>query len=206
MLKVTCISIILISIGSLTAYGQLSDAEPTTDHYQLHSSCANLLNDQVGWELYASIVYMNMGGYFDRPSVARKGYARLFREQSLEEYEHASKFVEYINKRNATVRRIAIEKSPKNEWSSPKEALSDAIKLEKHVYTKIQHIHNVAEQQCLDAHLTDFLESYFFTEQVDSIRDLQEKLTKLDVEEPSSAELINYLEDARMVRAKSGEL
>lgn len=169
------------------------------DHYLLHDACLNVLNEQVSWELYASIVYLNMGAYFDRPSVSRAGFGKFFRDQSKEEYEHASKFIEYMNKRNATVTAISVSDSPKNEWNSPKEALGDAIKLEKQVYAKLQHIHSVADQQCNDAHLTDFLESYFFVEQVDSIKELQMMYTTLNVDDSTT---IEYLENVRLEKQK----
>lgn len=143
-----------------------------------------------------------MAAYFDRPTVARNGYAKYFRDQSLEEYGHAAKFIDYINSRNGTVKRISIDESPKSDWSSPKEALADAIKLEKHVYAKLQYIHDVAEQKCQDSHLMDFLESYYFTEQVDSIKELQTMLTKINVSEPSAAIVIEHITDERLKKSK----
>lgn len=202
----TTLSFILVSVCALLAVGHLTQADgpQLTDHYLLHDSCASILNEQISWELYASIVYLNMAGYFDRPTVARAGYAKFFRDQSLEEYGHASKFIDYINKRNGTVKSISIEESPKFEWSSPKEALTDAIKLEKHVFAKLRHIHDIADQKCQDPHLTDFLESYFFTEQVDSIHEIQVLVSKLENSsgEPASASIVEYLEDKVLLKGK----
>ena len=170
----------------------------------MHNECQDLLNEQVGKELYASIVYMNMAAYFDRPSVARNGYAKFFRAQSLEEYQHASKLIDYVNSRNGTVKRIVIEESPKSEWASPVVALRDAITLEKDVYAKLQNIHFVADQKCDDSHLTDFLEGQFFTEQVESIKEIQTMLTKIDVADRSAASVILHITDEKL--AKKGEL
>lgn len=204
-------SSILITVCTLLLCGhQLAsaDSQPTirqVDHYLLHDACGSVLNEQISWELYASLVYLNMAAYFDRPSVAKPGYAQFFKDQSLEEYSHASKFIDYINSRNSTVKRLSVDESPKSEWSSPKEALTDAIKLEKHVYGKIQHIHDVADQTCQDAHLTDFLESYYFIEQVNSIKELQEMLTTISVEDSSTSTLIEYLEDKQLAKKKKEE-
>lgn len=175
---------------------------PFQDYYILHNDCLNALNEQISWELYASIVYLNMAAYFDRPSVARNGYAKFFKDQSLEEYNHAAKFIDYINSRNGTVKRISIEESPRNEWLSPKDALMEAIRLEKNVYAKIQYIHDVAEQKCQDSHLTDFLEGYFFTEQVDSIKELQTMLTKINVADPSASSVIVHMTDEKLKNSK----
>uniref|UniRef100_A0A6G1SBP2 Ferritin n=1 Tax=Aceria tosichella TaxID=561515 RepID=A0A6G1SBP2_9ACAR len=198
---------LVLTLASLSVCGLLVSADdngslPFQDYYLLHNDCLNVLNEQISWELYASIVYLNMAAYFDRPSVARNGYAKFFKDQSLEEYGHAAKFIDYINSRNGTVKRISIEESPKNEWSSPRDALMDAIKLEKNVYAKIQYIHDVAEQKCQDSHLTDFLESYYFTEQVDSIKELQTMLTKINVADPSASAVIVHMTDERLKKSK----
>lgn len=188
-------------IACAQGFAQLSvEAETHThgDVYLLHESCENVINEQISWETYASLVYLNMAGYFDRPSVARPGFAKFFRDQSLEEYGHVNKFIDYINKRNGTVKGIAVDPSEKFDWSSPREALKDAIKLEKHVYGKIQHLHSVADQKCNDAHLTDFLESYFFVEQVDSIRELQTMLSTITVDDPTATAVIEHMEDVRL--------
>lgn len=207
-------SILVVSVCALlvcVADGQVGHADDSDnqiheDHYLLHPDCSDVLNTQISWELYASIVYMNMGAYFDRPSVARNGYAKYFKDQSLEEYGHAAKFIDYINSRNGTVKRISIDESPKSDWSSPREALADAIKLEKHVYAKIQHIHDVADQKCQDAHLMDFLETYYFTEQVDSIKELQTMLTKISVTDSSASAVIDHITDERLRKGKKEDL
>lgn len=202
-MSTTNLLVAVLSVCLLLVSGQLVSAQDDhDDHYLLHIECSNVLNEQISWELYASIVYLNMAAYFDRPTVARNGYAKYFRDQSLEEYGHAAKFIDYINSRNGTVKRISIDESPKSDWSSPKEALADAIKLEKHVYAKLQYIHDVAEQKCQDSHLMDFLESYYFTEQVDSIKELQTMLTKINVSEPSAAIVIEHITDERLKKSK----
>lgn len=202
----TATSLILVSVCALLACGQTTesnlDLALTIDHYLLAESCSSVINEQISWELYASIVYLNMAGYFDRPSVARTGFAKFFKDQSLEEYEHASKFIDYINSRNGTVKRISIDESPKSEWSSPKEALADAIKLEKYVYAKLRHIHDVADQKCQDPHLTDFLEGQYFTEQVDSIKELQTMLSKLESADDTSSAVIEHMEDERLKKGR----
>lgn len=139
-----------------------------------------------------------MAGYFGRPTVARPGFAKFFKDQASEEYEHASKFIDYINKRNGTLKRLSVEDSLRADWESPSDALSDAIKLEKHVYGKIHHLHDIADLKCQDNHLIDFLEGYFFTEQVDSINELQEMLTTLNVADRGAATLIEYMEDVKL--------
>ena len=198
--------ILALTVASLAVCCTIVKAEDNglvfQDYYLLHNDCLNVLNEQISWELHASLVYLNMAAYFDRPSVARNGYAKFFKDQSIEEYGHAAKFIDYINSRNGTVKRISVEESIKNEWSSPKEALMDAIRLEKTVYGKIQYIHDVADQKCQDSHLTDFLESYFFTEQVDSIKELQTMLSKISVADPSASSVIIHMTDEKLKKSE----
>ena len=52
------------------------------------------LNEQIGHELGASLQYLSIAGYFDRQKL--KLLANLFFKQSLEELEHALKFVHYV--------------------------------------------------------------------------------------------------------------
>lgn len=200
-LKFVLVFASLASVG-LTVNADDNSNQVLQDYYLLHNDCLNVLNEQISWELYASIVYLNMAAYFDRPSVARNGYAKFFKDQSLEEYGHAAKFIDYINSRNGTVKRIAVDESPKNHWPSPREALADAIKLEKHVYAKIQYIHDVANQKCQDSHLTDFLEGNYFTEQVESINELQTMLTKIDIADSSAAAVITHITDEKLKKSK----
>lgn len=193
---------ILIVAAACALIGVVTCHANTQDYYTMHESCAQAVDQHISLELYASVVYLNMAGYFDRPTVARPGYAKFFREQSQEEYNHASKFIDYLNKRNATVKRISIEESPKAEWASPKEALEDAVTLEKHVYAKIHNIYEVAEQKCDDSHLADFLESEFFTEQVDSIREIQTMITTISTKDQTANTIIEYTEDRKMAKSE----
>lgn len=190
--------LVTLCLSALVALGTCQLQQHKIDHYQLHSDCNNVLNEQIALELYASHQYLNMAGYFMRPTVGRPGYAKFFQDQSLEEYQHATKFMDYINLRNGTVKRLSVEEVNKAEWSNPLEALEDAIKLEKHVYSKIKHIHDIADLKCNDGHLTDFLESYFFTEQVESIKELQEMVTTLSHPNQNTAYLIEHMTDVKM--------
>lgn len=195
---------LLVSVCTLLSIGQLSNSDllghGPTDLYNLHDECSAALNEQLSLELYASIVYLNMAAYFNRPSVAKSGFAKYFEDQSKEEYAHATKFIDYINKRNGTVKRISVEESPKFEWESAKEALSDALKLEKHVLAKIGNIRNIADQKCQDPHLIDFLETEFFTEQMDSISEILRMITNLSTRDLSSFQLVEYLEDKKLLK------
>lgn len=107
--------------------------------------------------------------------------------------------------------RVGAEVSQSNAWDNVKHALEDAVKLEKSVYAKLHHLHNVAEQKCQDWHLIDFVEGKFFTEQVESINELYTWLTLVQgAEGYDGSSLGEYLVDQQMVKsmkkAKKDEL
>lgn len=191
-------SILLITISSVILHGHVNATDKNKPHYFLQSACLDALNEQVNWELYASIVYMNMYGYFNKPGVGLSGYAKFFKEQSKEEYDHALKMVDYVNSRNGSISQIVVEPSPKSEWDSPKEAIEDAIKLEHHVYAKLQYAHSVADQKCQDPQLMDFLTNEYFAEQIRSIAELTRMHSKLGATGSQDSALLTYLEDARI--------
>ncbi|GFW69639.1 ferritin heavy chain A [Trichonephila clavipes] len=110
--------------------------------------------------------------HFDHNSIARKGFAKFFADNSLEEREHAHKFIDYLNSRGARFAGFDIKMPSKASWNKGLDALTDALNLEKHVNNKLHHLHDVASLQCIDQHLMDFLESEFFDEQVKSIDQL----------------------------------
>lgn len=204
------VSAVTVVICAIAAVGLLADTEgqnqQVTNHFNLHDDCLSLLNTQISWEMYASIVYMNIGAYFEKPSVGKIGFAQFFKDQSREEYDHAQKIIEYITKRDGTVKRITVDESPKNEWSSPLDALNDAIKLENHVYAKLQYIYDVSEQKCQDGHLSDYLVTNFFSEQVESISELTEMMSRLNVKDPVAASTIEYLVDKDLRKGSKKEL
>lgn len=47
------------------------------------------------------VAFVFQAAHFDHNSVARKGLAKFFAENSAEEREHAQKFIDYLNRRGA---------------------------------------------------------------------------------------------------------
>jgi len=68
-----------------------------------------------------------------------------------------------------------LAKPTQDEWSSPLEAVSAALELEK---TTLLNLHKIAGERT-DPQLCDFLESNFLEEQVHAIKELAEMVTKL---------------------------
>lgn len=179
-IKVKQIAIITICILFVDfALSDQKDIKLKPNRYELKSECLQELNKQINSELYASLVYMNMGAHFDNNKVARKGFAKYFADQSREEKEHAHKIIDYINKRGANVDKLEVQMPNKNKWNSPREALEEALQLESDVNDYIHKIHFIAEHVCEDPHLMDFLEAEYFEEQISSVNQITRLLSIL---------------------------
>lgn len=71
--------------------------------------------------------------YFDRSDVALPGLYRYFKKASDEEREHAMKFLTYQNKRGGDVVLTDIQAPSRRDWNSAKDAMTEALQLEKKV-------------------------------------------------------------------------
>jgi ferritin heavy chain len=143
-----------------------------------HAECEAAINKQINLELYASYVYQSMAYYFDRDDVSLPGFHKFFKKSSDEEREHAEKFMKYQNKRGGRIVLKPIDKPQSDEWGTGIDAIQTALALEKNVNQFLLDMHKVAANH-EDAHLTNFLESEFLTEQVESIKELSGFVTQL---------------------------
>lgn len=71
--------------------------------------------------------------YFDRSDVALSGLYQYFKKASDEERSHADKLLIYQNKRGGNLEFTDIQAPPKSIWNSAKEAMTEALKLERNV-------------------------------------------------------------------------
>ncbi|KAK6145544.1 hypothetical protein DH2020_022364 [Rehmannia glutinosa] len=140
------------------------------------------INEQINVEYNVSYVYHAMFAYFDRDNVALKGLAKFFKESSVEEREHAEKLMEYQNKRGGKVKLQSIL-MPLSEFEHAEKgdalyAMELALSLEKLTNEKLLNLHAVASRNN-DVQLTDFIESEFLVEQVESIKKISEYVAQL---------------------------
>merc|ERR1712168_66413 len=127
-----------------------------------HEDAEALVNKQINMEFYTSYVYLSMASYFNRDEQALHGFASFFRKQSDEERAHGIKLMDYQAKRGGT----------------PIDAMEAALELEKTVNQSLLDMHKVVGDKG-DAHLCDFLESEYLNEQVDSIKEIADMITKI---------------------------
>ncbi|XP_053973434.1 soma ferritin-like isoform X1 [Hylaeus volcanicus] len=144
-----------------------------------HEECEKALNQQINLELYASYVYLSMAYYFDRSDVALEGLYKYFKNASDEEREHAMKFMTYQNKRGGCITLTTIDCPPKNDWISAKDAMTEALELEKKVNERLLELHALASVHN-DPNFLDFLETEYLQEQVDAIKEIADHITNLE--------------------------
>ncbi|XP_041996564.1 ferritin-3, chloroplastic-like [Salvia splendens] len=160
---------------------------PTVPHASLarhvySDRCEGAINDQINVEYNVSYVYHAMYAYFDRDNVALKGIAKFFKEASIEEREHAEKFMEYQNKRGGKVKLQGMM-TPISDYDHLDKgdalyAMELALSLEKLTNEKLLNLHKVADENN-DVQLADFVESEFLGEQVESIKKISEYVAQL---------------------------
>lgn len=141
-------------------------------------SAESAINAQINMELNASYAYQAMAAYFSHDSVALPGLAKHFAHEAEEERKHALKFVDYLTKRGGKVVFTSIA-APQMDWKSAKFALESAIQMEKDVNASLLRLHALSGEAS-DPHLSDFIESEFLEDQVESLKELADMLTQLE--------------------------
>merc|ERR1712002_1392070 len=143
-----------------------------------HSDSEALINKQINMELYASYVYLSMSAYFARDDIALMGFSKRFRDASNEEKEHAESLIDYQNMRGGRVVFREIAKPTCDEWGTALEAIEASLELEKTVNESLLNMHKMADGHS-DAQLTDFIEGTYLKEQVESIKEIGDLVTKM---------------------------
>jgi len=144
-----------------------------------HLDSEAFINKQINMELYASYVYLSMYAYFSRDDVALHGFAKRFQSASTEERQHAEKLIDYQIKRGGRVTFQPIAKPTIEDWGSALEAIKSSLELEKTVNESLLTMHKVAADHG-DSQMTDFIEGDFLEEQVESIKEIADLLTRMN--------------------------
>ena len=143
--------------------------------------CEDTLNSQIISEYEASLAYHALANYFNRDDIGLKKLVEYFNKASLEEREHADKFMEYQNMRGGIVKLndlcvldIHLEKP-----SDILESFRIALNLEKSINEKLLGLHKVAEESG-DPQFSDYIEGNFLNEQVEAISELSKIISVLE--------------------------
>ncbi|XP_064630320.1 soma ferritin-like [Lineus longissimus] len=171
--------------GTSSAFNTPSTDPDLDVKMYFNQECEDKLNEQISEELIASHIYLSMAHYFSRSDVALYGFHKFFKEASEEERQHGQILMDYMNKRGGTISMTPTldfphgDKLTSGDWISALNAMKTAMKLEHHVNRKlVKSVHACAVKHD-DAHLQDFIEGTFLTEQVDSIKQLGDYIAKM---------------------------
>ena len=153
-----------------------------------HKDCEDIINKQIGVEYWASYQYHLMWSYFDKSDVSLKNIADFFKKSSLEEREHAHKFMEYQNMRGGEVKLNGvleaslgyINKGPNSLIKNVLESFKKALDMEQIVYKNLLELHKIGDK-CNDPQFTDFIEGEYLEEQVNAMNEITRYITQLEL-------------------------
>lgn len=134
----------------------------------LSSDVGKLLVAQIGNELAAHQLYLAIAIYFERQSLDRWG--KLFREQSVEEAQHATRIVDFLVDNDIHFDLPAV-KAAKTTFDSPAAAARQALESERTVARQFDRATSVAVASA-DHRGFQFLQ-WFLAEQVEEETKLQ---------------------------------
>jgi len=149
------------------------------------------LNKQVNAELWSAYLYLSMS--YDMSNKGFIGIASWFAKQAKEEFEHATKFMKFIEDTDGKVKLSPIEEV-RQEWNSPKDAFEDTLLHEKKVTSLIHGLMDLAIE--LKDYAAQNLLSWFVDEQVEEENTARGYLAALEKIEKDPAAL--YLFDKKL--------
>ena len=85
-----------------------------------------------------------------------RGFAHHYRQEALDELDHAALFGDYLISRGQTVELQSLD-APCQGWISPEEVLAQAFRMESDITTSLHQIYALAEQSS-DMRTTVFLD------------------------------------------------
>ncbi len=122
------------------------------------------INNQIGHEFEASLVYVSMAAYFDTDTLPQ--LAAFFYRQAEEEKMHAMKFVHYVIDAGGQVRIPAIE-AIKFDYTSAEDAMQTALDWELVVTKHINALMDLAIKE--NDHIAQDFLRWFVTEQLEEV-------------------------------------
>lgn len=145
-----------------------------------HLDVESRINEQINIELSGSYAYMSMGHFFARDDQAMHGFSKFFLKCSEEDQQHAKLLMEYQNMRGGTIVLNDIKAPEESGFKrGVLEAVEEALQREKSVNEALLELHKKASDEHKDVHTENFLEENFLDEQVKSIKQLSDMVTRL---------------------------
>jgi len=99
----------LLAVLALTGFCQASLYDVDKINQNFDEKINDRISQQIQNELRASYLYQAYSHYFGRADVALPGFAKWFEKASIEERQHATGLIEYINKRGGSVELTSLD-------------------------------------------------------------------------------------------------
>ena len=129
---------------------------------------AKLLIEQIGHELRAHQLYLGMAVYFQRQSLDR--WAKLFRDQSIEEAGHATKVMDFLVDVEVNFELPAL-KAATTRYGSALQVVQTALESERRVTAQFHEMSRAALEE--NDYTTHQFLQWFIEEQVEEERKAQ---------------------------------
>lgn len=117
---------------------------------------------QIYEEMYSFYLYLAMAEYASAEGLP--GLHHWMRNQALEEFAHAIRFMNYISEKGGKSELKALQAPPKS-WKSAKHVFEEALKHEEHITSCIHNLVDMALS--LKDHATANFLNWFVSEQVE---------------------------------------
>ena len=162
--------------------------------------CEEALNRQIIAEYEASLAYHYLANYFNRDDVGLKKLVEYYNKASLEEREHADKFMEYQNMRGGVVKLtnlcvIDIDLQKPNDIL---DSFRLALRLEKSINEKLLGLHKTAEESG-DPQFSDYIEGNYLNEQVEAISEISKIISVLERFEGDQHAIWNFINTSNRI-------
>lgn len=134
------------------------------------------LNEHLQLEFGAAHSYLAMSLWFEARNLP--GFAGWLRRQSVEETEHAHRFINHLMERDLRVELPAVPQ-PSSEWKSPRAAVEAVLAGEERVTESINSLYDLAEK--VGDRAARNLLQWFVDEQVEEENTVRSLLGRLEL-------------------------
>ena len=146
-----------------------------------------IVNEQITHELGAEMQYLAISFWLERENL--QGMAAWFKQQAIEEHDHAMKIVGLMNEWDAPISLIS-PPNPTLEFESPKSIFEAALAHEQRVTEQINSIFKTAREE--SAWHVEVAFQWFVTEQVEEEVNARDNLAKIIMIGDNPAALLEF--------------
>jgi len=145
------------------------------------------INEQITHELGAEMQYLAMSFWLERENM--HGMAAWFKQQAIEEHDHAMKIVGFMNEWDVPI-ALQSPPNPTLEFGSAKEVFEAALAHEQRVTAQINSIFKMAREE--SAWHIEVAFQWFVTEQVEEEVNARDNLAKICLVGDNPAALLEF--------------